>query len=91
MPDKPKDPKPTYDDIVRDWGYDKMAFFCDMVRPDQHEEREDEGMPDATSRAPEVTLDPEHERAIIEGIEKYLGRKPTQQEIHLALEQARSL
>jgi hypothetical protein len=42
MPDKPKDPKPTYDDIVRDWGYDKMALFCDMVRPDQYIEREED-------------------------------------------------
>ena len=62
MPDKPKE-KPSLDDIVRDFGYDKMAFFCDMVRPDQHVEREDEGLPAQSDRAPEVTLDPEHERA----------------------------
>jgi hypothetical protein len=90
MPDEPKG-KPTFEDLVRDFGYDKMAFFCDMVRPDQHEEREDEGIPAGSTTTPEVTLDPEHERAIIQGIEQYLGRKPTQQQIHLALEQARLL
>jgi hypothetical protein len=34
--------------------------------------------------------EPEHERAIIERLEQYFGRKPTQQEINLALDQARS-
>jgi len=41
MHDEPKE-KPTFEDIVRELGYDKMAFFCDMVRPDQHEEREED-------------------------------------------------
>ena len=84
--------KPTLDDIVRDFGYDKMAFFSDMVRPDQHEEREEDAdLPTTPSqRAPEVHLTPEHEEAIIERLEQYFGRKPTQQEIYLALEQARS-
>jgi len=88
MPDEPKE-KPSLEDIVRDWGYDKLAFFCDMVRPDQHEEREDEGLPADSERAPEVVLDPEHERAIIDRLEQHFGRKPTQQEINLALDQAR--
>ena len=37
MPDEPKQ-KPTFEDLVRDFGYDKMVFFSDMMRPDQREE-----------------------------------------------------
>jgi hypothetical protein len=85
MPDKPRE-KPTLEDIIRDFGYDKMAFFSDMVRPDQHEEREE----DADLATAPTSMTPEEERAIIEGLEQYLGRKPTQQEINLALDQARS-
>jgi hypothetical protein len=85
MPDEPKG-KPSLDDIVRDFGYDKMAFFCDMVRPDQHEEREEDA-----DLPTEIQLTPEHERAVIEHIESELGRKLTQQEINLALDQARSI
>ena len=57
MPEELKG-KPTLDDIVRELGYDKMSFFSDMVRPDQHEEREeDANLPSApTSR--EVVLTP---------------------------------
>jgi hypothetical protein len=40
LPDEPKE-KPTFEALVRDFGYDKMEFFSDMVRPDQHEEREE--------------------------------------------------
>jgi hypothetical protein len=89
MPNKPKQ-KPTFEDLVRDFGYDKMAFFCDMVRPDQHEEREEDADLPTGPASREVTLTPEHERAIIARLEEYLSRKPTQQEINLALEQARS-
>jgi hypothetical protein len=88
MPDEPKQ-KPTFEDLVRLFGYDKMEMFSEMVRPDQHEEREDEGLPADSERAPEVVLDPEHERAIIDRLEQHFGRKPTQQEINLALDQAR--
>jgi hypothetical protein len=89
MPNKPKE-KPSLDDIVRDFGYDKMAFFCDMVRPDQHEEREEDA--DLPSAVPTSSQDhtPEEERAIIETLEQHFGRKPTQQEINLALDQAAS-
>ena len=67
-----------------------MAFFSDMVRPDQHEEREeDANLP--TAPTSEVTLTLEHERAKIEHIESDLGRKLMQQEINLALDQARLL
>jgi hypothetical protein len=90
MPDEPKD-LPTYEDIVRDFGYDKMAFFSDMVRPDQHEEREEDANLPRDPTSSEVILTPEHERAIIEGLEQYFGRKPTQQEINLALDQERLL
>jgi len=90
MPDEPKR-KPTLEDIVRDFGYDKMAFFSDMVRPDQHEEREEDANLPTGAPTPEVTLTPEHERAIIEYLEKEKGRKLTPQERHLALEQARSV
>ena len=90
MTDEPKG-KPSLDDIVRDFGYDKMAFFSDMVRPGQHEEREDEGLPAQSDRAPEVVLDPEHGRAIIKHIEARLGRPVTPEERWLALEQAKLL
>jgi hypothetical protein len=85
MPDEPKE-KPSLEDIVRDWGYDKMAFFCDMVRPDQHEERDEDALP--TGTVSPLGHTPEEERAIIDGLERYFGRKPTQQEINLALKQA---
>ncbi|MGA8658286.1 MAG: hypothetical protein WB586_19260 [Chthoniobacterales bacterium] len=45
MPDEPKDqPKdlPNYEDALRELGPDLMSFVSDMVRPDQHEQR-DEG------------------------------------------------
>jgi hypothetical protein len=87
MPDKPKE-KPSFEDLVREFGYDKMAFFCDMVRPDQHEEREeDANLPTAQT----ADLTPEEERVVIEHLESELGRKLTQQEINLALDQACSI
>ena len=89
MPDEPKN-TPTYEDIERELGYDRMSFMSDMVRPDQHEEREEDAdLP--TAPTSEITLTLEHERAIIEHIESELGRKFTQQEIYLALDQARSI
>jgi hypothetical protein len=95
MPNEPKkQPKklPTYEDIERELGLDKMAFFSEMVRPDQHEEREgDADLPSASNRAPEVVLDPEHERAIIEHLEARPGPKVTPQGRDLALDQARLL
>jgi hypothetical protein len=90
MPDEPKK-LPTLEDIVRELGYDRMAFFSDMVRPDQHEEREEDANLPTVSSAPEVTLTPEHERAVIEHLEARLGRKVTPEERYLALEQARSV
>ena len=90
MPNEPKG-KPNLEDIVRDFGYDKMAFFCDMVRPDQHVEREEDADLPTAQTLREVTLDPEEERAIIEYLEKEKGRKLTPQEINLALYQARSV
>jgi len=89
MPDKPKN-LPSYEDIERELGMDAMSFFSDMVRPDQHEEREEDADLPTTPTSSEVTLTPEHERAIIGHIESELGRKLTQQEINLALDQARS-
>jgi hypothetical protein len=87
MPDEPKK-LPTYEEALEKIGPDAMSFFSDMVRPDQHEEREeDANLAPAAQTPPEHT--PEEERAIIEGLEKYFGRKPTQQEINLALEEAR--
>jgi hypothetical protein len=95
MPNNGKQPRkiPTYEDILRDLGPEKMAFMSEMVRPDQNVERPDEGLPATTpdDRAPEVTLDPEHEKAIIEYQEARLGRPLTPQERHLALDQARIL
>jgi len=87
MPDEAKDqPQPTYEDIERELGLDRMAFFSDMVRPDQHEERDEEANLPTTP----TSMIPEEECAVIEHIESELGRKLTQQEINLALKQARS-
>ena len=58
-------------------GLDMMSFFSDMVRPDQHEEREEDADLPTAETPREVILTPEHERAIIEGLEQYFGRKPT--------------
>jgi hypothetical protein len=85
MPDTPKD-LPSFEDIERELGLEKMSFMSEMLRPDQHEEREE----DATLPT-EIQLTPEHERAVTEHIESELGRKLTQQEINLALDQARSI
>ena len=41
MPDEPKE-KPTYEDIERELGLDKMSFMSEMLRLDQHEEREED-------------------------------------------------
>jgi hypothetical protein len=86
----PDEPKPTFEDLVRLFGYDKMEMFSEMVRPDQHIEREEDAdLPnDQTPRG--IVLSPEEERGIIERLEQYFGRKPTPEEIHLALDQARS-
>ena len=63
MPDRPKDP-PTYEDLVRELGYDKMAFFSDMVRPDQHEEREeDANLPERSDLAGLTREETEPDRA----------------------------
>jgi hypothetical protein len=59
MPDKPKDP-PTYEEVQRELGPDLMSFMSGMVRPDQHEEREDEANP-STERA---GLTPEEQNLI---------------------------
>jgi len=88
MPDKPKD-TPTFEEIVRQLGLDRMSFMSDMVRPDQHEAREED--PGLSAPPPrEIELSPQEQRVIIDGLAQYFGRKPTQQEINLALEQARS-
>jgi hypothetical protein len=45
MPDQPPRPAeklPTYEDALEKLGPDAMSFFSDMVRPDQHEEREED-------------------------------------------------
>jgi len=91
MPDKPKRKLPTYEDIERELGLDAMSFFSEMVRPDQHEERgEDSNVPTPTSRPDLASLTPD-ERNVIDYIESQDGRKLTQQEINLALEQWRSM
>ena len=89
MPDKPKE-KPSYEDIEREMGLDMMSFFSDMVRPDQHEERDDDSVVPISQAASDV-LTPEHQRAIIEHLESEIGRKLTPWERHLALEKARSV
>jgi hypothetical protein len=87
MPEEPK--TPTYEDILRELGPERMSFMSEMLRPDQHVEREeDANLPSAAPATPPAHT-PEEERAIIEGLEQYFGRKPTQQEINLALEEAR--
>lgn len=45
MPDEPKDQSknlPTYEDALEKLGPDVMSFFSNMVRPDQHEQRDEE-------------------------------------------------
>ena len=91
MPDKPKRKLPNYEDIERELGLDKMSFFSEMVRPDQHEEREEDANLPTAQTPREVILTPEEERAVIEHIEKDCGRKLTPEERRLALEQARSI
>jgi hypothetical protein len=82
----PDEPKPSYEDILRELGPERMSFMSEMLRPDQHEEREDDtNLPAASSQE----LTPEEERAVIERLEHYFGRKPAQQEISFALKQAR--
>jgi hypothetical protein len=90
MPQKPK--ILTYEDILRELGPEKMSFMSEMLRPDAEDVREegDEHMPSAPASEEDI-LTPEHQRAIIEGLERYFGRKPTPQEINLALDQARSI
>jgi hypothetical protein len=45
MPDEPT-PKPentpSYEDALAKLGPDAMSFVSDMVRPDQHEQRDEE-------------------------------------------------
>ena len=67
------------EDIQRELGFEKMSFVSEMLRPDAEDEREegDEHMPPATPTIPEDVLTPEHERAIIEDLEKHYGRKLT--------------
>jgi hypothetical protein len=95
MAEQPKQPKgkkdkiPTYEEIEKELGLEKMVFMSEMLRPDQHEEREEDPVLPRSQDADVLT--PEHQRAIIEHIESDLGRKLTQQEINLALDQARSI
>jgi hypothetical protein len=85
------------EDIQRELGLEKMSFVSEMLRPDAEDEREegDERMPAATptpqsqDSRQELTL--EDQRALIRNIELRLGRKLTQQEINLAIEQAESI
>jgi hypothetical protein len=86
LPEEPKQ-KPTFEDLVRNFGYDNMEFFSDMVRPDQHEEREE----DANLPTAQTPMTPEEERAVIEHIESEIGRNLTPHEINLASDQARSI
>jgi hypothetical protein len=73
MPDQPSRPAeklPTYEDALEKLGPDAMSFFSDMVRPDQHEEREE----DANLRTGPISSQdhtPEEKRAIIERLGQY--------------------
>jgi hypothetical protein len=79
------------EDIQRDLGLEKMSFVSEMLRPDAEDEREEDiNLPTAPTSEEDI-LTPEHQRAIVERLEQYFGRKPTQQEINLALDQARSV
>jgi len=82
MPDEPKN-TPTYEDIERELGYDRMSFMSDMVRPDQHEEREEE----ATAPTQQSGLTPDEQR-LIDLLEWSQGRKLTSQQVNNALRQA---
>jgi hypothetical protein len=82
MRDKSKD-TPTFEEIKAELGLDKMPFMSEMLRPDQHEVR-DEGEIDPSIGQTE-------EQQFINSFEEHLGRKLTPEEKHLAVEQARSI
>jgi hypothetical protein len=38
----PEEDTPSFEDVVRDLGEDKMSFFSEMVRPDKPPKEEEE-------------------------------------------------
>lgn len=57
MPDKPHpDDIPTFEDVQEALGLDAMSYMSEMLRPDQHEEREDDAnLPTAQTSGQELT------------------------------------
>jgi len=88
MPDERKK-TPTYEDIERELGIDKMSFMSEMLRPDQHEEREEEAA--APPERPDLAGLTSDERNLIRLLEWDAGRKFTPQEIKLSLRQAHEI
>jgi hypothetical protein len=89
MPDKPKDSIPSYEEIECELGLDRMAFMSEMLRPGPPEEQPEEEAIPAHAALPGAYT-PE-EQDIIELLRQSERRMPTQQEINLALDQARHM
>lgn len=97
MPDKPHpDDIPTFEEVQEALGLDAMSFMSEMLRPDQHEVREDDPVVPTVKSQPQTqrpefaSLTPE-ERSLIAYLESSDGRKLTLQEINLALRQAHDI
>lgn len=95
MPEESKKSQPPdFEELKRQLGPEKMSFLSEMLRPDAEDEREeDTDLPTGTPSNQDSSQDltPKEERELIKNIEARLGRKLTQQEINLALDQARSI
>jgi hypothetical protein len=83
MPDEPK--IPTYEEIERELGPDRMSFMSEMLRPDAEEEGSDEQVP-----ATQTGLTPE-EQKLISLLEWSQDRKFTLEQVRHALHQAREI
>jgi hypothetical protein len=84
MPDKTQKPEdiPSYEDVQNALGFDMMSFMSEMLSEPKNSEETDKKTPSELSP---------REQQLIDYLEKDEGRKLTQQEINLALRQAREI
>jgi hypothetical protein len=84
MPDKTPKPEdiPSYEDVQNGLGFDMMSFMSEMLSEPKNSEETDKKTPSELSP---------REQQLIDYLEKDEGRKLTQQEINLALRQAREI
>jgi hypothetical protein len=84
MPDQPPKPEnvPSYEDVRNALGDDLMSFMSEMLSEPKNSEETDKKTPSELSP---------REQQLIDYLEKDEGRKLTQQEINLALRQAREI